>query len=383
MRTELSAETKQTYQVVALLATVFVVAIHYQSAAPISASLEAASTNQLVQEFLIGGVARFAVPMFAFAAGFFYFRSDDGSLGCYLRKIRQRCRSVLLPYLVFGGFATAIWLVSRLADGKSIGEMSTLNLLATWLLRPPAEQLWFLRDLMVLIIAAPVIRQIVRLPSSAGLWGVGLLWLSHYQPFPLVHGWYLLHTETLFFFCVGCEANQHSEALDRLGRLSTPTVLGFVIVWIDLIIARIMLRPDFDCWYTTDYSVESLLLHKASILCGCFSIWMVAWKLRHPALVRLSGAAFFVYLIHEFPLRAVLERIIGTMLDKGVWFWVLAPGVTAGCFAAAMLMNRFTPRVIALVTGGRTPDSAIKLTGAEVRRPVYSVDPSSSAATTR
>ncbi|EMI17144.1 membrane protein [Rhodopirellula maiorica SM1] len=382
MRTELSAETKQTFQVVAFLATVFVVAIHYQSAAPSSASLETASANQVVQEFFIGGVARFAVPMFAFAAGFFYFRSDDGSVQTYLRKLRQRCRSVLVPYLATGCIATVCWLLVRTFDGKST-EWSLLDLLATWLLQPPAEQLWFLRDLMVLVIAAPVIRQIVRLPYAAGLSFAGVLWLSHYQPFPIVGGWYLLHTETLFFFCVGCAANQHTEALDRIGRFSTPTVLGFVIVWFDLIVARIMLRPDFDCWYTSDYSVESLLIHKASIICGCFAIWMVAWKVRHPAMIRLSGAAFFVYLIHEFPLRAAMERVMGPMLDKGAWFWVLFPVVTVGCFAAAMLMNRLAPRTIAMLTGGRTPDSAIKLAGTSVRHPVHCADTHPSAATTR
>ncbi len=381
VRTELSAETKQTFQVVAFLATIFVVAIHYQSAAPSSRSLEKASANQLAQEFLIGGVARFSVPMFAFAAGFFYFRSDDGTFRTYLRKLRQRSRSVLLPYLVIGFVATLFWVVVRLLDGKSL-EGSPLELIATWLLRPPAEQLWFLRDLMVLVIAAPIIRQIAGLPYNLGVVITGLLWLSHYQPFPIVHGWYLLHTETLFFFCVGCAANQHTDVFDRIGRFSTPTMFGFVIVWFDLIIARIMLRPDFDCWYTSDYSVESLLIHKASIVAGCFSIWMVAWKSRHPAVIRLSGAAFFVYLIHEFPLRATVERVAGPLLEKGVWFWVLFPLVTVSCFAAAMLLNRFAPRAIAFLTGGRTPDSAAKLAGAETRRPAYSANSHSSAATT-
>ncbi|WP_442505646.1 acyltransferase family protein [Novipirellula sp. SH528] len=381
MRTELSAETKQTFSVVALFATVFVVAIHYQSAAPPSPSLSDASVNELLQEFLIGGVARFAVPMFAFAAGFFYFHSDDGSIRTYVRKLSQRARSVLVPYLAIGFVATLFWVLVRIAEGKAI-ESSPAGLMVTWLLRPPAEQLWFLRDLIVLVIAAPIVRQITRLPYSIGLVVTGLLWISPFQPFPVLHGWYLLNTETLFFFCVGCAANQHTELFERLGRFSTSTAVGFVIVWFDLIIARIMLRPDFDCWYTADYTVDSLLIHKASIIAGCLSIWMVSWKVRQPSLIRLSGAAFFVYLIHEFPLRAATERVVEPMLDKGAWFWVLFPAVTLGCFTAAMLLNRYIPRAIALITGGRTPDSIAKLAGVDSPRPVYLSHSRGPAATT-
>ncbi|TWU26209.1 hypothetical protein Pla52o_00620 [Novipirellula galeiformis] len=380
VRTELSAEAKQTFQVVALVATIFVVAIHYQSAAPKSAAIEHATANQLAQEFLVGGVARFAVPMFAFAAGFFYFFSDDGSLRTYLRKLRQRLRSVLTPYLIIGLGATLCWMAIRYVEDKPY-EMTSLQIAGTWLLRPPAEQLWFLRDLMVLVVAAPLICRIVRLPNAIGLMLVGAVWLSHYQPFPIVGGWYLLHTETLFFFCLGCAAKSRLDWLERLGRVSMVTTIGFVLVWFDLIAARILLRPDFDCWYVTDYSVESLLIHKASIVAGCLSMWMVCWKLRSPFLCRLSGAAFFVYLVHEFPLRAAVVRIAGPVMDKGAWFWGMFPIVTCGCFAAAMCLNRYAPAVIAWLTGGRTPDAAAKIGSLEAQARFTKPRPRSSTPT--
>ncbi len=98
VRNDLSIEAKQTFQVVALLATILMVGIHYKSDVPDSPDPALATWNELGQEFLFGGVGRVAVPLFSFAAGFFYFRSDDGSLASYRKKLVQRFRSVLFPF---------------------------------------------------------------------------------------------------------------------------------------------------------------------------------------------------------------------------------------------------------------------------------------------
>ncbi len=371
VRTSLSAEAKQTFQVVALLATICVVAIHYRSVTPHSAVIAEASPNALAQEILIGGLARFAVPMFAFAAGFFYFLSDDGSLGTYFRKLSQRARSVLAPYLVLGFAATVSWLAVRYLEGDTESK-SLRDLVLTWLLRPPAEQLWFLRDLMLLVLVAPIVCRIATTKHSMGLIAVATAWAMNCQPFPivggpLVQGWYLLNIETLFFFCLGCAAVHRVDWIERLGRIDSLTTTGLVMVWIGLVVARVFVRPNFDCWYVSDYEIASLLLHKLSILTGCMAVWSLSWKLRSPMFCRLSGAAFFVYLIHEFPMRAIVARVFGPLLGKAAYFWVMFPTVTFCCFALAMLLNRYAPRLIALVTSGRTPESAAKLSGASRR----------------
>ncbi|TWU33370.1 acyltransferase family protein [Novipirellula artificiosorum] len=361
MRTELSVETKQTFQVIGLLATVLVVAIHYQSAMPTSANVHDASYNQLLQGFLIGGVARVAVPLFAFAAGFFYFRSDDGSFKTYFNKLRQRCRTVLIPYLVIGGIAMLSWVSVRSIEGDPV-PFNLAELTWTWLVHPPAEQMWFLRDLMVLVVIAPLLRMAVDKTGHAFVILVAMLWLSDWQPMPIVGGWYVLHTETLFFFTLGCAAVHRVDLLERLGRAGTFTAISMILVWIGLLIARIMLQPNFDNWYVTEYDIQSLLIQKCSILAGCLAIWSVGYRLRTPLLSRLSGAAFFVYLVHEFPLRAIVQRTAALLTSEPTSFWMITPTVVLSCFVTALLFSRYAPSVFAFVTGGRTPQSASRLT---------------------
>lgn len=360
MAQDLSAEAKQTFQIVALVSTLLVVGIHYQSAAPTSPLADNATWNELSQEFLLGGLARVAVPLFALAAGLFYFRSDDGTRACYLRKLKQRGRTVLIPYFIIASLATTSWLVVRHAEGDPV-QLSMGQFLATWLLRPPAEQLWFLRDLFVLVAIAPVIRRFVAAAPAAYLGFVASIWFFNFQPFPLVAGWHLLNMETLLFFSIGAALVDRSWMVESLGKLSVSAVAGLMILWFDLVVTRIMMRADFDCWYRGDYSITNLLMHKISIVVGCGALFAFCWKIRSEVLVRLSGMAFFVYLVHEFPLRAVVERVAESTMDKPGWFYVTFPTAIVICFVAASLMNRTVPSAVAMLTGGRTPESAQKI----------------------
>ena len=361
VRNDLSIEAQQTFQVVALLATILVVGIHYKSDVPDLPDPALATWNELGQEFLFGGVGRVAVPLFAFAAGFFYFRSDDGSLASYRKKLSQRFRSVLFPFFITASVAMVSWLVVRRIEGRPV-DLTSGQFLATWLLRPPAEQLWFLRDLMVLVTVAPAIRRLGQRPHGIGcLCVLAMFWAANWQIFPMVAGWRLLHMETLLFFVLGFAAVSRSEWIERVGQASWPVLTGGWVVWSGLIASRIYLRADFDIWYVADYGLCDLFLHQASILVGSVTLFMTAWRIRCNFLIRLSGASFFVYLFHEFPLRGVVERFSDRFLEHSTSCWIVTPLVITGCFAAAMLLGRYSPSLVAILTGGRTPTTAAQL----------------------
>lgn len=353
---DLSTEAKQTFQVVATLATILVVGIHYKSDIPDGPVFSAASWNELGQEFLFGGVARVAVPLFAFAAGLFYFRSDDGKFGTYVTKLKQRLRTVAIPYLLIGLLASATWHLMNWLQGESFSG-SVVDSVSQWILHPPAEQLWFLRDLMVLVVIAPII----RLATSHQVLGwvsasiVLLAWLTNTQVFPVVYGWYLLNTETLLFFLLGCMAVSRFHWLERLGASTGGMVVSVSVFWLVLVATRVIVRPDFDIWYTHQCGIGDLILHQAAILVGCVAVWMIAWRLRFQWMLYLSGASFFVYLIHEYPLRAIAERVVGQFVPPSMSCWYITPLVGVGCYGLALVMFQWMPRYTGWLTGGRGP----------------------------
>ncbi len=355
-RNDLSQEAKQTFQVLAMFATVLVVGIHYKSDIPNVAELSGSTWNELGQEFLFGGLARVAVPLFAFAAGLFYFRSDNGSLTSYQKKLLQRVRTLLVPYLLIGLIATTcLYLVKRI-EGSPL-DFSWSNFFSTWLLHPPAEQLWFLRDLMVLVLFAPVVRLFAthRMIRWFAVPAIGLAWLVNYQASPVIQGWHLIHMETLFFFLIGCVAVSHFDWIEKAGTLSHKAAIGWVSCWIAMSILRVACKPNFDLWYTNEWAIPDLLLHQFGIIVGCIALFLLSWRMRFHSVLYLSGASFFVYLIHEFPLRAVAERIGSQVVATSTSCWLLTPAVIVGCYSLAIVLFKFLPRATGVLTGGRQP----------------------------
>ncbi len=354
MKPDLSTAAKQTFQVVSLLATILVVGIHYKSAIPQSQDFMSASWNELLQEFWFGGIARVAVPLFAFAAGLFYFRSDDGSWTCYLKKTYQRFFTVLIPYLIVGFIATLAWGAVRVVEKG--GQVSLAEFVGTWLLHPPAEQLWFLRDLVMLVVAAPLIKLLVQPPiRNYAIAIIGGAWFFNCQVFPVVAGWYLINLETLFFFVLGCAAVERFVWIERIGN-ATDFELGMVnLAWFVMVLLRVVCRPDLDLWYTNRWYFFDLVLHQGSILVGCVALFMISWRIRHDFLLRISGASFFVYLVHEFPLRAAVEKAAAFVIPEAYTCWVAFPCVVVGCYWLAVATHQYIPTAFKWIAGGRGP----------------------------
>lgn len=364
MRVDLSTEAKQTFQVVAVLATVMVIGIHYKSDIPDNPSVVSASWNKLAQEFIFGGLARVAVPLFAFSSGLFYFRSFDRSLSNYRDKTIQRAWTIALPYAIIATLATSVWLMPKcvgwlLREGSWPADLNAVELLSTWWLHPPAEQLWYLRDLMVLVLIAPLIGYAVATPKRCGIYLalVFILWLGNWQLSPIVAGWYVVSLETLLFFSLGAAAAVavRTNWIEAIGRWSNRRLGVALAVWWTLVALRVVIRPDFDIWYASDYGPVDLILHQTSILVGGCAMFGFAWRLRCEGFVALSGASFFVYLVHEFPLRAVVVKIAEKTIGATYSCWIVFPLVTIGLYAAAFLMARSCPTAYSVMTGGRVP----------------------------
>lgn len=352
---DLSQRVRETFQIVALLATVMVVGIHYRSAG-IGASVSASTWNELMQEFVFNGVARVAVPLFAFAAGFFYFRSYDGSITCYRKKLVQRCHSVLIPFWITSAIAVLTWVLFRCLEGKPI-DVGVGSLALDWLMRPPAEQLWFLRDLMVLVIFAPLIAWSTRQTSVGWILiaTLSISWLFDFQIFPILRGWHVLRMETWLFFSLGCLATSQTRHLELLSRISPRAILVGFAAWWALIALRVFVRPDFDLWYVTNYGWPDLLLQRISVVLGCLVLFSFAARIRCALLLELSGGSFFVYLIHEFPIRAIVVRLSDSFLDSATSAWIVTLLVVIGCYTAALILSGCFPRAFAIFTGGRAP----------------------------
>ena len=125
-------------------------------------------------------------------------------------------------------------------------------------------------------------------------------------------------------------------------------VLYLTFVTIDVLTRNLTLNP---------------YLHKIAILLGVsaalFSTKCIAQNERLQSLiVRLSGASFFVYAIHE-PLLTILRKISYRIIDPSspsaiIALYIVVPTITI-LFAVVAYRGfaRVAPRFASMVTGGR------------------------------
>ena len=157
------------------------------------------------------------VPLFFFISGFLFFYNSYFTKEVYFHKIRSRIRSLFIPYLIWNFVAFVILLIQvhpkvihffPLLKDYRVDIISFLS--SFWVTNLPVEMsgnanpintpLWFIRDLMVLVLMSQVIWWLVKNLKMGLIVILAFVWffsLGKHIGFPL-----LCH-QSLFFFPLG------------------------------------------------------------------------------------------------------------------------------------------------------------------------------------
>jgi len=121
---------------------------------------------------------------------------------------------------------------------------------------PSAYHLWFLRDLLVLILVSPFIYTVMR--SKPIAWA--LLGLS-------AVAWFLysdvVHARALFFFLIGCYGAPHGVRLPVCNRWQCG---GALALWLAFMIANVA--------HIMTIGHDQPVMRNLSILSGLFAVWI-------------------------------------------------------------------------------------------------------------
>lgn len=311
--------------------------------------------TDFVRNFISQGVARIAVPLFFLMSGFLFFTGFEWSKENYVLKIRSRTKTLLIPFLFWNitiliviALAQAIPATNILLSGKialitSFNVFDYFNAILGFTRFPIAYQFWFIRDLIILVLFAPVINVVIRFAPLPFLGLVLFYWLIGSS---IVHA---PSSEAILFFSIGAYFGSTKRSLfclDDFGPMIV--VLYLAVVTIDTLITNQLFNP---------------YLHKIGIVLGVsgalFLTKLVAQNEKFKLIiVRLSEASFFVYAVHE-PLLTILRKISYKMLLPEssftiLFLYFLTPTITI-IFAVVAYRGlvRVAPRFLSIVTGGR------------------------------
>ncbi len=303
--------------------------------------------------------ARIAVPLFFFISGYLFFKGADFNRNVYVRKLKSRCRSLLVPYVfwnivvIFLTFLTQVFL-SDMTSGrkKLIADFSFTDWLSCFWCFPDTMPIcypfWFIRNLMILVIVSPLIYYLTKLAGPALAIVTGLLWIYGIEGVSSTGPWSL---DGIFFFCFG--AYYAIKGKNFVAVMSKCPVKLAVSAYALLVCLRMVV---YMCGIDDNNIIKQL-----SVFVGVTAVILVSAKALDKGKVKVNGlllsSTFFVYAYHAMP-AAFATKMWAKVMPK------TDLSMTVGLFVSALviiivgvllykLSDKLFPRFTAVVTGGR------------------------------
>lgn len=301
-------------------------------------------------------LARVAVPCFFIFSGYFFFRNGgEFTLEAYKNKLLKRSRTVLLPYILWNMAVMAMFLLSEpftkglvLESRKLVSDYSLREFLqAFWNLNdgfPICYQLWFIRNLMVIMILSPLVYLALRGMKQYFILIIGVLWLA---------GWNTkidaINSTTLLFFSVGAYfgITKHNFVVSAR-RLLQPAAIIYII----LCVADTYFLSESWHWYINRAAIPFGIITAIGISA------LFAENNKYKVVPHLAGIGFFMYAFHGMPLTLTTKlafRYFSPQSDMAILgLYFLCPLVVLCIgFTLYYLIARYLPRLMSLITGGR------------------------------
>ncbi len=196
-----------------LLKVILTVGIVFRHAELVGLEGRSAAFDVLTRGMML--LTEVCVPLFFVLSGFLYFHNVPKAPGVdfFWKKTRNRIFSLLIPYLIANAVAFACyWAAHRFAPDMMSGFFGDdwRNPLFIFWTGPINMSLWFIRDLIIACLVAPLIWIWVRYARIWGVLALGAVWI-------FVGGspWYNIWF-TLGAWAAVCQGDRVSRLLRRI-----------------------------------------------------------------------------------------------------------------------------------------------------------------------
>lgn len=278
----------------------------------------------ILRFLVIDILCRIAVPsFFLFSGYYFFYKVDSFSIDIYKNKLRKRVRSLLIPYLIWNSlqFVLSALLVAKqnLFNGNIqdsvVGVYNDLGGIVgifwngsvssdrlNWLglidgrTAPADMPLWFLRDLIIMSIIAPVIYYSIRKFKIGYLFLLFLLCV--FKLWPWIPG---LSIDALLYFSIGAYLS-----INKVDVLALCNKYKIALYCISILLIPILL------YMHNSGPVLLLPFYILAAMGSSFNI-MITISKKCPSLqyrlINLKQSVFFIYAIHYMSIVAFVPLI--------------------------------------------------------------------------
>lgn len=315
---------------------------------------------KFINQLFTNEFARIAVPLFFFISGYFFFANSAFSWKMYGNKMKKRLNTLLIPYLFWNllallkCFLSQTFLASMVTGDKKLvvdyGWQDWLNVFWNFKDEMPADYpLWFIRDLMLLCLCAPLIYFLIRATRGWGVCTLLILYIAGLLP-----RFGIFSSDPFFFFVGAWFAIEKIDFTKNLSRFLHHSLYLYPL----FVICSIL------CFYNIiQINWLGIIFHRLGICVGLIlAISLVAYGISKNKLSvnkLLTGSTFFVFASHG---------LFNTIFSKGLIkfcqpitdfiavcaYFIIPILVVVICVSLHILAKRNCPRFLAWITGGRT-----------------------------
>ncbi len=292
----------------------------------------------------VGTLTQLGVPMFFFISALLFYKGlVMNEVG---HKLKRRCRTLLVPYLLWNIIFVAIfWTLTHVPAISSIMNTSPVpsdfGSLAVFVLDSRCTPLWFVKDLMIYCCMAPIFLLLLNNKALYGLCTLGSIAYNVFfdVQYESIFHWLPIYMTGAFVGHFGLYKNVPSQ--EKRKKLALCCLVSFLFLYALAFYDESLLLP---------YRIATPLIVWLGYDCV-----MVKWTLEKFRERQWMHGMFFIYCTHYFMLN-VLEKIIlrvlpHTRLVLDLTQLVAPVFVFFGLAAASSWMAR--SKTYKVLTGGR------------------------------
>lgn len=323
-------------------------------------------------ELLSGVFCSIAVPIFFAISGFLYFHNFELTWNCYFKKSKRRVKSIFIPFFLWNLIYFFIYVLvspSIVLDEKGlprgivpwISDIGTYSVLRNVVLRiigifinynassaPIDIPFWYLRDLIVMLLIAPIVYMYVKYTKRIGFILLVIVWIfsAKYGSIPFVVP---IRAQTIFFIIGAYWAVNKTEIVKYSDKMS---------YWLFMVYVAAALLD----WLTKGYSVNTYA-HRISILFGMMVMFKFALyyvrksniQFENTIISSIKETSFFLYATHWIFLSLISSPLyyfaIFSGLPSTVIYIIQLPICLLIIVPLGILLNTKYPSIMKVING--------------------------------
>ena len=306
-----------------------------------------------------------AVPTFFVISGYLFFKGlerEDRSFEArkYVDKLLRRGKTLLLPYILWNLiYLLLFWAGQTIFPGLMSGNNGLISnygivdfINAFWAGNggfPICTPLWFVRDIIVMVLLAPLFFYLFRYTKWIPLLILAVLWLTGQTS----HIYGVDFKSMLFFYGGGYFSCYQLLITDCLRRLKK--VLPFL--YVATVVLAVFCFNTNDSMHIGAYSGRISLLFGVPLLI-CIGD-MASRRVVSTSFGQfLTASNFFIFAYHILPLSFIIKFLLNAFAPSSelsiIGVYLVSPAITIiiGLLIFAIL-KKFLPKTTSLLTGGR------------------------------